>query len=57
MIENKFPAWVYRWRIALALCAGSLIGGISLDLLHLQSAVVNGAAAGTTAAVFLWLRK
>lgn len=57
MIKNKSPSWIYRWRLAVALCAGSLIGGVSLKLLHLPSFVANGAAAGTAAAVFVLLSK
>jgi hypothetical protein len=57
MNENNFPSWVYRWRIALALCGGTLIGGVMLDVLHLQPVIASSSAAGVTAAIFFFLRK
>lgn len=57
MTETKFPLWMYRWRIALALCVGSLSGGIVLNVLHAQQGVATAVAAGVSGGLFYGLRK
>lgn len=57
MVETKLPSWIYRWRVAFALCSGSLVGGLVLDVLHMPSAIATGAAMGVSAGIFYGLRK
>lgn len=46
-----------RWRIAIALCGGSLAGGALLDLFHAAPAVAVATSAGVTAGLFLALSR
>lgn len=57
MNETKFPPWVYRWRIALALCVGSLSGGVALNVLHAPQWIASAVAAGVSAGLFYGFRK
>ena len=49
-------AFVTRWRLAIALGAGSLAGGVSLEILHASPNIASAVAAGVSAGLFYGLR-
>jgi len=55
MTKERAFDFLMRWRLAIALCAGSLTGGVALDLLQFAPGIASLLAAAVTAGVYLGL--